>query len=61
MYNGPQVVSGNVKGMSGINFALGISRFSHANIKKLIFQQCPVCEETFWEESALIYYQIRML
>ena len=36
MYNGPQDVSGNVDGMSGINFALGISRNDHTNIGKLI-------------------------
>ena len=39
MYNGPQDVSGNVNGMSGINFALGISGIGHTNIKKLKFQQ----------------------
>ena len=59
MHNGPQDVSGNVNGMSGINFALGISGIGHTNIKKLKFQQCPGCEETLLEESALIYYQIR--
>ena len=36
MYNGPQDVSGNVDGMSGINLALGISRNDHTNIGKLI-------------------------
>ena len=37
MYNGPQDVSGNVDGMSGIKFALGISRNDNTNIEKLIF------------------------
>ena len=55
MYSGPQDVSGNVNGMSGINFASGISGIGHTNIKKLKFQQCPGCEETLLEESALIY------
>ena len=36
MYNGPQDVSGIVNGMSGINFALGISGIGHTNIGKLI-------------------------
>ena len=39
MYNGPQDVSGNVNGMSGISFDLGISGIGHRNIKKLKFQQ----------------------
>ena len=55
MYNGPQDVSGNVNGMSGINFALGVFGIGPTNIKKLKFQQCPGCEETLLEESALIY------
>ena len=36
MYNVPQDVSGNVNGMSAINFALGISRHDYTNIGKLI-------------------------
>ena len=46
MYNGPQDVSGNVNGMSGIKFALGNSGVGHTSIKKLKFQQCPGCEKT---------------
>ena len=61
MYNGPWDVSGNVNGMSVINFALGIFGIGHTNLKKLKFQQCPGCEEILLEESALIYYQIRTL
>ena len=45
MYNGPQDVSGYVNGMSGIDFASGISGIGHKNIKKLRFQQCPGCED----------------
>ena len=56
MYKGPQDVSGNVNGMPRINFALGFSGIGHTNIKKLKVQQCPGCEETLLEESALIYY-----
>ena len=55
MYNGPQDVSGDVDGTCGINFALGISGICDMNIKKLKFLQCPGCEETLLEESALIY------
>ena len=61
MYNGPQDVSGNANGMFGITFTLGISGIGHTNINKLNFQQCPGCEETLLQESALIYYQIRTL
>ena len=61
MYNGPWDVSGIVNRTSDINFALGISGIGHTNIKKLNFPQCPGCEETLLEESALIYYQIRTL
>ena len=59
MYNGPWEVSRIVDGMSGINFALGISGIGHTNIEKLKFQQCPQFSTTLLEESALIYYQIR--
>ena len=37
MYNGPQDVSENVDGMSGIKFALGFSGIGHTNIKDLNF------------------------
>ena len=58
MYNGPQDVSGNVDGMSGINFALGICRNEHTNIGKpiLIVFHCTLdLYHPYWLFSSVLW------